>query len=326
MYWDQKVLILAVIEGGNIDEQMFNIIQNLQTPGLEYELFLVYNGLDAFEYSKAAREYEKGIANFTALHWGLKKPISRCLNETILSNNFSSKDHLCFLPSKCQLSRGWLRELVYWNDRIDNSGVVSICSDKTSGEWVPLVSKTDSMEYVHVPDQWNIYQPVLISSEAINQIGAFNETLYSGYEFADYVRRAQFYHLNSFDIPGAYSIEINFDSKQNQFVTTEEEYNDVIATHQYNYLPFYMSDPEWLEKQKTIMGLVQEINQIEPNMEAKRFIDHRTGHFGFTKPYLSSTIITMILEYVNNNDLKYFISGGDTIGENEIKVVFLKNQ
>lgn len=305
---DVRILVVSVIGSQNRKAEVWNISMNHLVSGMPFEPYIVVN----------EKKEEENYTIYEEFVYDFEVPFSRILNSILISEKFKCIDFFCFLPTNVQLKRNWLRDLIWWHNAIDSPGIVSIGCNVERGDYQPLLSKMDKMEYVYLPKTWT-YTPFIVSKDTIQELGAFNENIFSGYEIADYVRRAKLINLNSFEIPNNSGITISEIETISSWSTNEDEYNEQIFSNGASYIPFYRTDKNWLAIQKTIHGFVDKLNKETPMVLAKQFIDLKNGSFGFHTFVIEQATFKMINRYAKKHNLKYYIG---TFNENEIKVVF----
>lgn len=103
-------------------------------------------------------------------------------------------------------------DLIHWNEQVDKAGATSIHSEGVKGQYSPLLNKSDGFINVWVPPTGNVFGPILISREAFNAVGFFDERLgLYGKEREQYCTRLKELGYNNFYIPDQYSIHLGRD-------------------------------------------------------------------------------------------------------------------
>jgi GT2 family glycosyltransferase len=117
----------------------------------------------------------------------------------------ASGDYICTIGNDITVENNWLKDLIYYNEKIKNSGVSAIYCLLDKGIY-------NSKLGVYVPDSGLVYGIALWNGQLLNKIGGFDESLNGyGYEDSQFCFRAYVTgHLNYY-IPYQNSTHIGSD-------------------------------------------------------------------------------------------------------------------
>ena len=121
----------------------------------------------------------------------------------------SKGEYICFLSNDIFVFDNWLAELLHYNNEIEKAGLTTIFCEGDKGTYSPLLNTRDEFTSVWKPTK-NVTNGIsLISRMALEDVGAFDETLgIYGREREQYATRLANLGYNNFYIPDNYSVHL----------------------------------------------------------------------------------------------------------------------
>lgn len=176
-----------------------HILSNCGIDRNDYELIILDNGSKdnrTIEYlSNIADTFIKSEENI-----GCAKGFNKLFR-------LAKGDYICLIGNDILLSDGWLKELIYYNETIENSG---ICGVYCEGEKGNLVNKNGHDVYMRPSN--TIDGITLFNRKLLDIVGGFNEAFgMFGFEDNEFSYRVSMAVYLNYYIPFTYSTHLGFD-------------------------------------------------------------------------------------------------------------------
>ncbi len=168
---------------------------------IEYELLVLDNNSTDQRMCSYLPEKVHYIANHSNI--GIAAGYNKLLS-------IAKGDYICFLSNDILLlGDNWLFDLIHYNQEINKSGLTSIHCEGEKGVYMPLLNNNDSFTHVWKNKTGITSGVSLISRQALESVGLFDETLgIYGREREQFARRLSLLGYYNYYIPGQYSVHL----------------------------------------------------------------------------------------------------------------------
>ncbi len=195
---------LLILDNGSKDERVLNYVLGLKVE----EKAKIMESSD--KLSPEAKELLlNSIEDYTKIKIFTNeenKGIAAGFN-TLLRN--ATGEYICFLLNDVLVSDGWLKDLVFYNNQIDKSGLTSIHCEGPKGFFTSLLGHDDSPVDIWKCKNGQTTGISLIDREALKAVGAFDETLgLYGKEREQYGERLTLLGFQNYYIQGQSSVHL----------------------------------------------------------------------------------------------------------------------
>lgn len=176
---------------------------------VEVELFVI----DQTEDQRTSNYFNEIATNVTSK----KMPLTELYNSAF---RMATYDYICVLQTGLFLKKDWLVELMYYNNIVDKSGVVSIPYDLLELEMLPLPhSDNENLINVFVNKENTVEGVYFFQRQLLYLVGAIDESVsLVGHEISQFCARCVFSGYFNFYLPTDTCLNIN----KNRYVDVSE--------------------------------------------------------------------------------------------------------
>ena len=159
---------------------------------VEVELFVI----DQTEDQRTSDYFNEIATDFTSK----KLPLTELYNSAF---RMATGEYVCILQTGLFLKKDWLVELIYYNNLVNKSGVVSIPNNLSELEMLPLPhSDNENLINVFVNKENTVEGVYFFQRQLLYLVGAFDESvLLVGHEISQFCARCVFSGYFNFYLP-----------------------------------------------------------------------------------------------------------------------------